>query len=125
MLSVLTAEEVQTWQARSNAVSALLALRAQASVEADRASLPRIDAILAELEPSTDAATAHWRRAVDAMLATDFRPCDGATLRRALKSPRTGPPPVDDAVVADMRTYARKVITATDAAINERAALRR
>lgn len=125
VLSVLEAKEGEVAQVRISAVAALVALRERAGVDADHASLPRIDAMLAAIEASPAAADVHWQRAVDAMVATDFRPGDVATLLRALKSTRPVPPPVDDAVVADMRAYARKIITVTDVAIKERAAPRR
>jgi tetratricopeptide (TPR) repeat protein len=129
-LTVLSANNVaETSRERVDAVAALLSLRAladgAAGATADNANLPRIDALLAALEPDAARADAHWQRAVSAMLTSDFRPGDAATLLRALKSTRSLPPAVDDNVVADMRTYARKVMAVTDQGIAARAAQRR
>lgn len=125
VLSVLAAKEGETVRARVDAVAALALLRSQASAVADKALLPRIDAVLAALDEEGAVADAHWQRALDTMLETDLRPGDVATLLRALNSPRVLPPPAADGVVADMRAYAQKVIAVTDLAIKERAPLHR
>jgi serine/threonine protein kinase len=122
-LTVLAAKDAEARaEAQGSAVAALVRLRAQAEGNADKASLPRIDAILGALDSTAASADAHWQRALDAMQTSHARPGDVATLLRALGSLRRMPPPVDDAVVADMRAYAQKVVRMTELAIKARKA---
>jgi serine/threonine protein kinase len=79
----------------------------------DRSSLPRIDGLLSIID--AERSDAHWQRADEAMLKTHARPPDLAILLRAFGSPRTMPPPVEDATIAAMRDYAKKVLSVTEA----------
>ncbi|MGL5002762.1 MAG: hypothetical protein ACRDAM_07455, partial [Casimicrobium sp.] len=106
---------------RVEAVRALEALRTRAASIPDQASLPRIDALIAAIETNATRANDAWSRARDAMLARDFRPADTSVLLRALNSRFVMPTPVDDAVVADMRARASKILELTGREIALRA----
>jgi hypothetical protein len=110
----------QSPTARSEALAKLAALRELAAAIPDQASLPRIDAAMAAIDLDAERAKAAWQRANEAMIARDFRPADTAVLLRALKSPFAMPPPVDDAVVETMRSYANRVLKLTGEAIAAR-----
>jgi hypothetical protein len=87
--------------------------RATALAHDDRSSLPRIDGLLSILD--AERSDFHWQRATEAMLATHARPPELAILLRAFGSPRTMPPPVEDATITAMRQFARKVLTLSEA----------
>ncbi|MBL8309689.1 MAG: serine/threonine protein kinase [Burkholderiales bacterium] len=120
VLTVLLAPATHVVIAREEAISGLLALRAQAAAIPDRSTLPRIDATLAGLERDTARSEAHWQRAVTAMQESDLRPGDTALLLRALGSERRFPAPVDDEVVASMRAYVTKVLAVTQVEMSKR-----
>jgi hypothetical protein len=86
--------------------------RATALAHDDRSSLPRIDGLLSILD--AERSDFHWQRANEAMLATHARPPELTILLRAFGSPRAMPPPVEDATIAAMRQFARKVLTVTE-----------
>lgn len=122
VLRVLLAPDNEKVTARNDASAALNALRTVAVAIPDHSSLPRIDALLAALEPDSAASDAHWTRAVAAMQSSDLRPGDIAVLLRALGSSRTMPSPVDDEVVRNMRAYAARVLATTESALAKRKA---
>ncbi len=103
----------------AGAEAATSAVRAQCEREGDMSGLVRANALLGAISRDPASRDAAWNRAVAAMEKNSARFPDIQVLLRTLNSNRAMPPPREDATVAAMRTYAKKVLDETARAISQ------